>query len=35
MQPQGERPLLKESGFAVSPGFETLVSVKYKEVKLS
>ena len=29
----GTRPLLTELGFAISPGFETLVSVNYEQVR--
>ncbi|XP_072040597.1 acid-sensing ion channel 2-like [Amphiura filiformis] len=29
LHPHGERPLMKEVGFAVSPGFETLVGIKH------
>ncbi|XP_072016929.1 acid-sensing ion channel 2-like [Amphiura filiformis] len=31
LHPQGQRPLMKETGFVVSPGFETLVSIKHKK----
>ncbi|XP_038054982.1 acid-sensing ion channel 1C-like [Patiria miniata] len=32
VHPQGQRPLVKELGIAVSPGYETLVGVEIKQV---
>ncbi|XP_072040593.1 acid-sensing ion channel 2-like [Amphiura filiformis] len=33
LHPHGEQPLMKEAGFAVSPGFETLVGIKHIKSK--